>query len=534
SPPPPELRLCAVLCCAVLCCAVLLAAGTLLVEVSVVTFLLQGYLTTGLKAVLRTLYVAGAVAGLDSLVQAAVALAAGIRLAEPGICWRETSGPSPPRPAPLTPALMPSRPAMTPDPAPLSPPPQALPAPDPPSPTLIPALSPTAALPIPPAPFKRYLLAASTSLAEAASLEDSTPCQDLASTGSHPGPQRRQQRQQQQQQQQQQPWPRVRGYPPCEKVRGSSVHVGPCTVGPGGPGSQSSYLGNLSQSSSNNNGGSSSNSSSSGERAARGSGITNGKGRLGAAGCMTDGYNHGVALPEASKLAWQLPGSNKLSHAAAVLSQQLAGAGMALAALPALSIAATQRHEQQLLDYTPCNLPQLPPSRAPDNFQTWRSGGDAGLSDGWGQATAAYALPTVASRQEAYECDAGWHTWGFLMGHKLFLVVVYAILLVLPYTSFRDLLPAKRATKLCAALLFLNLFAALGAVLAGCGVRFGYCVWSLAIWAYRTSLAPLLYASILWDCVHGTGSDGSDGLHSGLLMWWEMRDAGVFDYPDPL
>ncbi|KAL6765772.1 transmembrane protein adipocyte-associated 1 [Haematococcus lacustris] len=136
--------------------------------------------------------------------------------------------------------------------------------------------------------------------------------------------------------------------------------------------------------------------------------------------------------------------------------------------------------------------------------------------------------------QEAYECDAGWHTWGFLMGHKLFLVVVYAILLVLPYTSFRDLLPAKRATKLCAALLFLNLFAALGAVLAGCGVRFGYCVWSLAIWAYRTSLAPLLYASILWDCVHGTGSDGSDGLHSGLLMWWEMRDAGVFDYPDPL
>ncbi len=63
-----------------------------------------------------------------------------------------------------------------------------------------------------------------------------------------------------------------------------------------------------------------------------------------------------------------------------------------------------------------------------------------------------------------------WSKWGFWLLHNLFFLVVYAGILVLPYTKWRDRLPAKRSFYRYAALLALvNFLGFLGA--ASCPLR---------------------------------------------------------------
>jgi hypothetical protein len=121
--------------------------------------------------------------------------------------------------------------------------------------------------------------------------------------------------------------------------------------------------------------------------------------------------------------------------------------------------------------------------------------------------------------------DAGdWNKWGFWMMHNLFFTAVYFVILILPYTRWRDRLPARPAFYHYVLILFiLNGLEAFGSTLLGFGADFGYCVYGLSAFFYYALYPPLLYATFLADFLREEDLQMEDAYYS------EMKDAGYFD-----
>jgi hypothetical protein len=121
--------------------------------------------------------------------------------------------------------------------------------------------------------------------------------------------------------------------------------------------------------------------------------------------------------------------------------------------------------------------------------------------------------------------DAGdWPKWGFWLFQNLFFAAVYAVILTLPYTGWRDRLPARPSFYRYVMILFiLNGLDGLGSLLLGFGASFGYCVYGFAGFAYYSLYPPLLYTTFLADFLR------EEEMQIGDAYYSEMKDAGYFD-----
>jgi hypothetical protein len=121
--------------------------------------------------------------------------------------------------------------------------------------------------------------------------------------------------------------------------------------------------------------------------------------------------------------------------------------------------------------------------------------------------------------------DAGdWNKWGFWLLQNLFFAIVYVVILTLPYTRWRDLLPARPSFYRYVMILFvLNGLEGFGSLLLGFGASFGYCVYGFAGFAYYALYPPLLYTTFLADFLGEQEMQMEDAYYS------EMKDAGYFD-----
>lgn len=121
--------------------------------------------------------------------------------------------------------------------------------------------------------------------------------------------------------------------------------------------------------------------------------------------------------------------------------------------------------------------------------------------------------------------DAGdWHKWGFWLLQNLLFVTVYMIILALPYTRWRDRLPARPSFYRYVLILFiLNGLEGFGSMLLGFGASFGYCIYGFAGFAYYALYPPLLYTTFLADFLREEDLQMEDAYYS------EMKDAGYFD-----
>jgi hypothetical protein len=120
--------------------------------------------------------------------------------------------------------------------------------------------------------------------------------------------------------------------------------------------------------------------------------------------------------------------------------------------------------------------------------------------------------------------DMAWSKWSFWLMHALLAVLCYITIVVLPFTPWRELLPAKASFysyALC--LLGLYITMAVGSILVGSKVIGGYCVYGTAIWLYYSCYPPLVYFTFLQDFF------SDEQLDMDLLYYSEMREAGVFD-----
>jgi hypothetical protein len=120
--------------------------------------------------------------------------------------------------------------------------------------------------------------------------------------------------------------------------------------------------------------------------------------------------------------------------------------------------------------------------------------------------------------------DMAWAKWGFWLAHSLLGLLAYAAVLALPFTPWRELLPARAPCySYAAALLGVYTCMAVGAALIGSQVVPGYCLYGVGTWLYFSCLGPLVYVAFLAEFF------SDDGLDVDLLYYSEMRDAGVFD-----
>jgi hypothetical protein len=121
--------------------------------------------------------------------------------------------------------------------------------------------------------------------------------------------------------------------------------------------------------------------------------------------------------------------------------------------------------------------------------------------------------------------------WVYLLLHSLLLCLAYVALLLLPFTPLRNLLPAKRALyRYLGACAALYASAATGALLAALGLSAGVCLWSVCMWVLDVGYAPLLFATFLHAPL--SGRTDADELDEDLLLYSEMRDAGVLESDD--
>ncbi|XP_024387486.1 protein CANDIDATE G-PROTEIN COUPLED RECEPTOR 2 [Physcomitrium patens] len=121
--------------------------------------------------------------------------------------------------------------------------------------------------------------------------------------------------------------------------------------------------------------------------------------------------------------------------------------------------------------------------------------------------------------------DAGdWNKWGFWLLQNLFFSAVYVIILALPYTRWRDRLPARPSFYRYVTVLFaLNGIEGFGSLLLGIGASFGYCVYGFASFAYYALYPPLLYSTFLSEFL------GEEDVQMEDAYYSEMKDAGYFD-----
>lgn len=120
--------------------------------------------------------------------------------------------------------------------------------------------------------------------------------------------------------------------------------------------------------------------------------------------------------------------------------------------------------------------------------------------------------------------DMAWSKWSFWLVHALLAMLCYAAIVLLPFTHWRELLPAK-ASFYSYAMCLLGLYVtmAVGSILVGSKVVGGYCVYGTAIWLYYSCYPPLVYFTFLQDFF------SDEQLDMDLLYYSEMREAGVFD-----
>lgn len=122
------------------------------------------------------------------------------------------------------------------------------------------------------------------------------------------------------------------------------------------------------------------------------------------------------------------------------------------------------------------------------------------------------------------DADMSWAKWSFWLLHHLAFLLVYLLILVVPYTQWRDLLPAKPSFyRYVAALFLLSLTAVLGSIFIGSHVTAGYCVYGVASFLYYAAYPPLLYWTFLAEFF------ADDELDLELRYYSEMREAGYFE-----
>ena len=121
--------------------------------------------------------------------------------------------------------------------------------------------------------------------------------------------------------------------------------------------------------------------------------------------------------------------------------------------------------------------------------------------------------------------DAGnWNKWGFWLLQNLFFASVYAVLLTLPHTRWRDRLPARPSFYRYVMILFIfNATQGFGSFLLGFGDSFGYCIYGLTGFVYYALYPPLLYGTFLADFL------GEEEMQMEDAYYSEMKDAGYFD-----
>ena len=120
--------------------------------------------------------------------------------------------------------------------------------------------------------------------------------------------------------------------------------------------------------------------------------------------------------------------------------------------------------------------------------------------------------------------DMTWSKWSFWLVHALLAIIIYATILILPFTPWRDLLPAKSSFYgYVRCLLLVYLCMAVGSILIGSKLLAGYCIYGIANWLYYAAYPPLLYLTFLADFF------ADDQLDMDLLYYSEMRDAGCFE-----
>mmetsp|Transcript_15989 Transcript_15989/g.44611 ORF Transcript_15989/g.44611 Transcript_15989/m.44611 type:complete len:304 (-) Transcript_15989:306-1217(-) len=135
-----------------------------------------------------------------------------------------------------------------------------------------------------------------------------------------------------------------------------------------------------------------------------------------------------------------------------------------------------------------------------------------------------YLFATDPNGEWSIEADMHWSKWGFWLFHNLVFLLVYCGILVLPYTKWRDRLPAKPSFYRYVAVLAMMYFLGfLGALLLASKVKNGYCVYGVASYLYQSFYPPLLYLTFLAEFFH------VDDMDLDLMYYSEMKDAGYFD-----
>eukprot|EP00882_Tetradesmus_deserticola_P007373 GHRQ01007767.1.p1 GENE.GHRQ01007767.1~~GHRQ01007767.1.p1 ORF type:complete len:287 (+),score=72.61 GHRQ01007767.1:345-1205(+) len=120
--------------------------------------------------------------------------------------------------------------------------------------------------------------------------------------------------------------------------------------------------------------------------------------------------------------------------------------------------------------------------------------------------------------------DMRWSKWSFWLLHGLAAMLCYTALLVLPFTQWRDLLPAKASFyKYAVCMLMLYTTVTVGSILVGSKLMAGYCVFGVASWLYYASYPVLVYVTFLAEFF------ADEQLDIDLLYYSEMREAGCFD-----
>ena len=116
------------------------------------------------------------------------------------------------------------------------------------------------------------------------------------------------------------------------------------------------------------------------------------------------------------------------------------------------------------------------------------------------------------------------HKWGYWTGHAAAYTLMYGAIVALPYTAWRDALPARPSFyTYCACLCGLNCAVLLGSALLEGGVDAGYCVYGAAEFCYYAGFPPLLYATFL------AGFFRDDDLQLESDMYSEMLDSGFIE-----
>ncbi|KAJ3669801.1 hypothetical protein LUZ60_010125 [Juncus effusus] len=122
---------------------------------------------------------------------------------------------------------------------------------------------------------------------------------------------------------------------------------------------------------------------------------------------------------------------------------------------------------------------------------------------------------------DSYQSGTKWGLWTF---HILLLTAVYACILFMHHSKWKERLPARPAfyNYICAMLL-LNSLSLFGCVLIGSGAGFGLWVYNLTTVCYHSLYLPLLYVTFLADFFQ------EEDMRLENVYYSEMKDAGFFD-----